>query len=137
MPSRKDNYYVTATVDGKDIGFFETWSGGDGDSDDQPYNDGDGSQVNLGGKQSRDPITIGRRLKEDRDIPIHPWLDSRRGKGMNSIFYKQYIDDEGNPVGKAIGRRGVLKKVTDPEADKNSSDPSTFQLEMGSNSIPV
>ena len=37
MPSRKNNYRVYATVAGKNLGIFETWSGGDGDSDDTPY----------------------------------------------------------------------------------------------------
>jgi len=141
MASRKDNYRVYAVVIGadgqpKDIGLFETWSGGDGDSDDTPYREGDGNETNLGGKPSRDPITIGRLVKPERDVPIYPWLDSRRGKA-EAIFTKQYVDDEENPIGKPISRRGKLKKVTDPEADKNSSDPSTFSLEMGANSVPV
>ena len=133
MPSRKNNYRVYGAVDGKDLGLFETWSGGDNDSDDTPYTDGDGTDVSLGGKQSRDPITIGRRVKSDRDLPIYEWLVSRRGKG-EAVFTKQYVDDEENPVGKPIIRRGKFKKVTDPEADKGSSDPSTFELELGSNS---
>lgn len=141
MASRKDNYTVRAVVydangQPRDIGAFETWSGGDGDSDDTPYREGDGSLTNLGGKQSRDPITIGRLVKPERDVPIYPWLDSRRGKAI-AVFTKQYVDDEENPVGSPIIRRGKLKKVTDPEADKNSSDASTFSLELGSNSVPA
>jgi hypothetical protein len=136
MASRKDNYRVYAVVDGKDIGVFETWSGGDGDSDDTPYREGDGSNTNLGGKPTRDPITIGRLVKPSRDIPIYPWLDSRRGK-CEAVFTKQYVDDEENPIGQPIIRRGRFKKVTDPEADKNSSDASTFSLELGSNSVPA
>jgi hypothetical protein len=141
MASRKDNYRVHAVVYGvdgqpKDIGLFETWSGGDGDSDDTPYREGDGNNTNLGGKQTRDAITISRLHKPERDIPIYPWLESRRGRGPNNaVFTKQYVDDEENPIGVPIIRRGTLKKVTDPEADKNSSDPSTFSLELGSNSV--
>jgi hypothetical protein len=136
MPSRKDNYRVHAVVDGEDIGLFETWSGGDGDSDDTPYREGDGSLTNLGGKQSRDPITIGRLVKPERDVPVYHRLDSKRGK-VEAVFTKQYVDDEENPIGKPIIRRGRFKKVTDPEADKNSSDASTFSLELGSNSVPA
>jgi|SRR6478609_8740539 len=136
MPSRKNNYRVYANGDGKDLGLFETWSGGDGDSDDTPYTEGDGSLISLGGKQSRDAIVIGRRFDSQRDLPIHPWLDARRGKAQ-CVFTKQYVDDEENPVGTPVIRRGKLKKVTDPEADKNSSDPSTFSLELGSNSVPA
>jgi hypothetical protein len=137
MPSRKDNYRVSAVVGGKAVpDYFVTWSGGDGDSDDQPWREGDGNLTNLGGKQSRDPITISREVKPDRDIPIYHELDAKRGK-VEAVFTKQYVDDEENPIGKPIIRRGKLKKVTDPEADKNSSDPSTFSLELGSNSVPA
>lgn len=129
MPSRKNNYRVYATVDGKDLGLFVTWTGGDGDSDDTRYTEGDGGEFPLGGRQTRDPITIGRRFDAARDLPVHPWLDSRRGKGVCD-WTKQYVDDEENPIGKPIKRHGILKKVTDPEADKGSSDPSTFELEM-------
>jgi hypothetical protein len=136
VPSRKNNYRVYATVAGENLGLFETWSGGDGDSDDTPYTEGGGNMVSLGGKQTRDAITIGRLMKEDRDLPIFQWLDNQRGKAQ-CVFTKQYVDDEENPVGTPIQRRGKLKKVTDPEADKNSSDPSTFELELGSNSVPA
>lgn len=134
MPHTKKNYRVYATVDGKDLGLFETWSGGDGDSDDTRYTEGGGNEIPLGGKQTREPITVGRLFKSDRDLAVYPWLDSRRGKG-DAVFTKQVVDDEENPVGSAIVRRGKLKKVTDPEADKGSSDASTFELEMSPNAV--
>lgn len=141
MPSRKNNYRVYGVVyppNGPpiDTGLWETWGGGDGDSDDTPYTEGDGSPFSLGGKQTRDPITIGRRFDASRDVPLHPRLDALRGKA-ECVFTKQYVDDEENPIGIPKIRRGKLKKVTDPEADKNSSDPSTFELEMGSNATPA
>jgi hypothetical protein len=128
MPSRKNNYRVYATIDGRDLGLFETWSGGDGDSEETTYTEGNGSRIPLGGMQTRDGLTIGRRFDSARDLPIKDWLDNTRGR-KDGVFTKQYVDDEENPVGKPITRRVKIKKVTDPEADKNSSDVSTFEIE--------
>ena len=125
----KRNYIIYASVDGRDLGSFDTWTGGDSGSEDTRYTEGGGQEISLGGKQTRDPITIGRLCKPERDLPIYDWLCSRRGKGTAS-FRKQFVDDEDNPVGTAIVRTGKLLKVTDPETDSTSSDPSTYELEM-------
>ncbi len=136
MASRKDNYRIEATVEGQELGVFETWGGGDRDSEDTPWTEGGSTSVPIGGQTSREPISIGRLVKPERDIPIYAWLDQICGK-VEAVFTKQYVDDEENPIGKPIIRRGRLKKVTDPEADKNSSDASTFSLELSANSVAV
>jgi hypothetical protein len=129
MASQKRNFIVYATVAGRDLGTFDTWTGGDGGSEDQRYTAGGGKEKSYGGKQTREPITIGRVFEDDRDAPLYDWLDAQRGKA-EATFRKQPVDDEENPVGKAIVRTGKLIKVTDPNADSNDSSLRMYELEL-------
>lgn len=129
MAYEKKNYIVYASVDGTDLGVFDTWAGGDSGSEDTRYTEGGGVEISLGGRQTREPITIGRLFKPERDLPLYEWLCSRRGKS-DAVFRKQYLDDEDSPVGTPTIRRGKFIKVTDPESESGSSDPAVYELEL-------
>lgn len=129
MASQKRNYIVYVTVAGKDLGIWDTWSGGDNTSEDQRYTEGGGTEKSYGGRQTRDSITVSRVFETGRDADLYDWLVSQRGKA-NATFRKQPVDDEENPVKRPIIRTGKLIKVTDPESDSNASDLSMYELEL-------
>lgn len=126
----ESNWAVTGTVDNRDLGVFDSFDGGDGDSEETKYPPGAmGPEESLGGRQTRDNFTVGRRYKLDRDHPLYVWLDSRRGKGEFKGS-AQPLDPDGNPYGKPLPLRGKLKKVTRPKHNSTSSDPAMIELEI-------
>lgn len=129
MASQKRNYIVYVSVAGKDLGVFDTWTGGDSTSEDTRYTPGGGQERSYGGRQTRDTIVVSRVFETGRDAADYEWLVSQRGKA-DATFRKQPVDDEDNPVGTAIVRTGKLIKVSDPESESNASDLSMYELEM-------
>jgi len=130
MPARQDLYDVYVTVDGEDLGRFDSWSGGDGDSEETTYNEGGGGRVALGGQQTRENIVVSRLFKADRDLPLILRLDPKRGK-VQMTATKYALDDDRNPVSPPLAvRHGKFKRCSDPEANSNESSESLWELEM-------
>lgn len=124
------NFLVTVSADDVDLGTFDKFSGGDGDSEETKYPPGGmGPEESLGGRQTRENFTVGRRYKLERDHPIFAWLDSRRGKAT-IVAARQPLDTDGNPYGKPTIFTGNLKKVTGPEHDSTSSEVAKLELEV-------
>lgn len=123
------NFLVTVTADGIPLGTFDSFEGGDGDSEENKYPPGGmGDEESLGGRQTRDNFTVGRRYKPERDHPIFAWLDSRRGKA-EIVASKQILDRDKNPFGAPTVYRGTLKKVSGPKHDSTSNDVAKLMLE--------
>lgn len=126
--ARQDLRRITASLDNSPLGVFDTFSGGGGTSEDVKHARGGGSSEHaMGGRQTRENITIGRDFDADRD-DIH-WMESRRGKGK-LVVTDQPLDEDYNPKGKARVYTGKLLNVTPGEADANSGDVDLLELEM-------
>jgi hypothetical protein len=128
--ARQDNFSVTASVDGDPLGVFDTFSGGETDSDDTKHRAGAmGPEEALGGPPSVGNITISRLFKTGRDVPIAPKLRPKVGRGT-AVITKQLLDKDGNAFGAPEVFRGILKRVQSPEHDSNSSDGAMLELEF-------
>lgn len=133
--SRVDQYSVTASVDGTTLGTFDKLSGGEIDSEETKYKPGAmAPQVSLGGSVTVNNVTIQRLYRLDRDLPQLPLLKSRVGKGKVTVT-KQSLDVDGNPFGTPLVYRGVLKQLTFPDADSESSSAAMVQLEVSSATV--
>jgi hypothetical protein len=127
---RQDQFAITASVDGRDLGVFETFSGGEIDSEETTYKLGAmGPRVSLGGSVNVGNVTIGKLSDLVWSQSIIHWLIGRAGKGTLTIK-KQPLDVDGNAFGRPLTYTGKLKQVTPPEADANSSDAAVLELEL-------
>jgi hypothetical protein len=127
---RQDSYAITASLDDRDLGVFETFSGGEIDSEETTYRLGAmGPRVALGGAVTVGNVTIGKLNELAWSQSIVHWLISRAGKGTLTIK-KQPLDVDGNAFGRPLTYTGKLKQVNPPEADANSSDAAVLELEL-------
>lgn len=135
--SRSDQYNVTVELDRSDLGTFDKLTGGEKDSEESKYRPGNmGEPISLGGYTSVGNVTVSRLYKLERDYPLTANLLNRVGKGAVMVA-KQSLDVDGNPYGKAIIYRGILKAVTLPEHDSESSDAALIELEISSATVNV
>lgn len=133
--SRADQYAVTVTVDGRAIGTFDTFSGGEVDSEETKYRPGGmAAQVSLGGPVNVGNVTVGRLYDGVRDDELVPWLRSRIGKGAATVT-RQPLDTDGNVFGRPWVYTGVLKMLTVPDHDSNSADAAMLELEVSSSAV--
>jgi len=128
--SRQDQYDVRVSVDGVDLGTFDTLTGGEIDSEETTYKPGAmGSRISLGGSVNIGNVTVERLYDLTRDhLTVH-WLISRAGKGW-AVVSKQPLDVDGNVFGRSLTYQGRLKQVTPPEHDSESSDAARIGLEI-------
>ncbi len=128
--SREDQYSVTVSIDGTDLGVFDKLTGGEVDSEETKFRPG-GMQphVSLGGYKTVNNVTVSRLYDLSRDHLKVPFLLDRVGKGTATIS-KQPLDTNGNPFGPPIVYTGKLKQVTLPDHDSESSDAAMIELEF-------
>lgn len=126
---RQDQWSNTVTIDGKPMGIWDTLDGGAADSEETKYRPG-GMQpeVSLGGTRSIGNLTLSRLLQQS-DWEFMRRLMNRTGKAR-CIVSRQPLDIDGNPWGRPITYRGVLKAVTPGATDSNSSDAQTWEIEV-------
>jgi hypothetical protein len=123
-------YANTLIVDGRPLGIFDTWSGGEADSDEVKYSPGGmGPEESQGGRATVGNVTVGRQYKRDRDHELVRWLIPRRGRARFTAN-RQPLDADGNAYGRPLVYTGVLKAVSPQDVDSTSSDPDMFELEL-------
>jgi hypothetical protein len=128
--ARRDQYDTTVVIDGRNLGTFDTLTGGETDTDELTYRPGGmGPVVSLGGLTTIGQVVVGRLYRLERDHVLVHWLMGRVGKG-EAVVSKQPLDPDGNAWGKPLTYRGVLKRVTPPEVDSNSTEAATIELEV-------
>jgi len=129
MPVREDTHLITLTVDDRDMGTWDTWSGGEGDSEEAKYAPG-GMQpeISLGGRQTLGNITLGRYLDRERDWPQIKWLYGRRGRGRVVIGLTP-LDFNGARGGEPMVFTGTLKAINMPDLDSTGGDAAVYEVE--------
>ena len=127
---RQDEYNVTVTVDGRDLGTFDKFTGGEIDSEELTYKPGAmGPRISLGGSVNIGNVTVSVLYRlETIHAAVH-WLISRVGKAAVTIT-KQPLDVDGNAWGKPLTYQGKLKQINPPEHDSESNDAALLELEM-------
>lgn len=142
-PTRQDTHRITVSVANahtgvlSDFGVWDTFSGGDIDSDQtQYYPGGMAPPVSLGGRRTPGNVTISRLYRLERDHDRMQFLFD--GAGVSSMVVKrQPLDIEGNAYGKALVYNGTLKHVSPPDLDSQQSGAALLSLEMTVDGFPT
>lgn len=131
--ARQDQYNVTVSINGVQLGTFDKMSGGDIDSEEVKYKPGAmAPELSLGGSVTVSNITVERLFELGRDTSIIPQLKSWVGKGEVTVV-KQPLDINGAPYGTPMVYQGKLKTFTPPPVDSNAtSSAATLTLVISS-----
>jgi hypothetical protein len=129
-PTREDTYAVYANVDGRDLGVFDTWSGGETDSEESTYYPGGMAiPISLGGRQTFGNVTIGRYYDTLRDHPLYKWLSARAGRARGSAYWVP-LSINGAVAGEPVLASGTFKRVQHSDIDSTGGDAATLELEF-------
>lgn len=126
---RQDQWLVTVTLDGKDMGVWDTLAGGATTSTETKYRPGGmGEQVSLGGQDSVDNVTLGRLLnKQDDWDTMRTLMAARTGRATVTVS-RRPLDADGNPWGDPLVYNGTLMTVTPGDTDSNATAASVWQI---------
>lgn len=126
---RQDQWSDTVTIDGVPSGIWDEVDGGEVDSGETKYRPGGMQpQVSLGGSTTVGNLTLTRLLDQPRDWDfMRRLMQSRTGKAP-AVVSRQPLDRDGNPFGRPLIYRGVLKTVTPPKSNSNSEEAGTWQI---------
>jgi hypothetical protein len=128
--AREDNFSVTVTVNEVRLGVFQTFAGGETDSEEtRNYPGAMQAQESLGGPRTVGNVTVGRRYKPDRDAWLVKRLRNQVGQAPVVVTH-QALDASANPVGEPEVFRGTLKRIGGPQSDSNASGVAMFEIEM-------
>jgi hypothetical protein len=129
--SRVDNWLVSVTVGGRNLGTFDGSTGGKLVGQSTKWRDGGmGPQSSHGGPPEREDMTCTRRYDFDRDHPIIGFLESMVGKADQASISRQPLDPEGIPYGRPRTYSGTLNGVDSPETDSNDAAIGVLTLEF-------
>lgn len=140
--SRSDQYDVTVVIKAGgslatdlDLGTFDTFEGGEVDSEETKYWPGGlGQQISLGGRRTVGNVTVGKLYDQTTD---HPNMGTIMGLvGKNTVVVTKTsltIDDVA--VAKPLVYEGKLKSITPPSHDSESGDAATWEMEVSSASV--
>ncbi|MDI6911481.1 hypothetical protein [Nocardioides sp.] len=121
-------FLITATVDGRPLGTFDTASGGEPTADVAKHRPGGMVGENsYGALPTYGDLTVGRELDRVRDVEVYRSLVPRVGRALASVS-KQPLDDDGAPAGKPFTYTGRLAGMSDPDADSNDASVSMWQM---------
>ncbi|MGX9348158.1 hypothetical protein [Microbacterium sp. KNMS] len=113
---------VSASLDGKSLGIFDTRSGGESTAEVSKYRAGGTKQQQVdSGRPDISDVTISRRWEPARDLEVERQLRNRVGVGILTIT-EQPTDVDGVAFGKPRTWTGVVSSVTGGDYDSNSDD---------------
>lgn len=128
--TRVDQSLNTLSIDGKSYGIWDSLSGGGMDSEDvKDRAGGVWIEEAAGGPPTVENVVLARYYSLDRDHSIIHELFGLVGRGRCSAS-QHPVDPQGNPYGRPIVYTGILKRVTPPERDTNSSDIARIEIEI-------
>lgn len=124
--ARADQFLITVSVDGEDLGIFDKLTGGEVESEETKYRPG-GMQphVSLGGAKTVANVVVSRMLLTTDNLHA---LYAKCGRaGM--VVSRSLMDDNGNAFGRPLVYSGKLQRVAPPEVDSEGSDAALLELE--------
>lgn len=134
MGQREDQYRASVKIDDTDYGTWDRVSGGEKDSEEAKFHPGGmAPAVSLGGIATVGNVTVGRLFDATAQGWIHTLMD-KVGVGKVTVT-KQPLDVNKNPYGKPLVYTGMLKQVTPPDHDSESSDASILEIEVSSATV--
>jgi hypothetical protein len=127
--TREDTWLVTVSLDGVDLGVWDGFTGGEGDSEEQVFHPGGMAGVtSLGGQQTFGNVTISRNLDALIDWPRVRWYYSRRGTGR-IVIGRTPLSSDAVRSGSPLTFLGTLKAVTLPDHDSDGTDVAMLEFE--------
>lgn len=131
-PTTQKTFRVSLTVDGVDLGVWDTSTGGKLGANVLPYLPGGmGPQISLpGGTPTIDTIQLARNydLIRDHDSAF-PILNAGTGRAR-CVVKKRPLDADGNGHGRSIVWTGTLLSVDSPATDSNSDSAAILTVEI-------
>jgi hypothetical protein len=128
--SRLDQYDVSVSIDGTNLGTFDKMAGGNIDSTETKYKPGNmAPQMSLGGSVEVSNVTVSRLYDLSRDHSRVPFLKGKVGKGT-VVVRKQPLDVNGTPFGTPVVYTGKMKSLNMPEPDSESSAAAIMEIEV-------
>lgn len=126
---------ITATVNGRPLGVFDTRAGGSTGAEVQQHRAGGGTQKSYGSpKKTTSDVTITRTYERERDIAeLAHWLRTQVGK-IGSVS-EQPLDDDGVAWGRPTTFTGRFKDVDTGDADSDSDDRRVMTLMFTINEV--
>jgi hypothetical protein len=137
--SRQDQFNITVSVAyggrTEDLKTFDTFDGGEIDSEEAKYYPGGMAQaISLGGRKSVGNVTVGRLYDLARDHPLMGWLAGGVGKADVTVT-KTSLNVDGEAQANSLVYAGKLKALTPPTHDSESSDAATWEMEISSATV--
>jgi hypothetical protein len=135
-PTRSDTWRATVSLNGENLGVWDKVTGGAIDSEELKFKPGGmAPQVSLGGSKTNENVTLQRLYRLVRDHNHLQKLINAVGRG-SVVVSKQPLDVDGNPFGRPIVYKGILKRVTPPEHDSESNSPAMLEIEVSTSGTP-
>lgn len=129
QPTREDTWRVNVTVGDRPLGVFDSFSGGEIDSEEAKYPPGGmAAEISLGGRRTIGNVTVGKYLDRATDWPLVKWLASQVGAARVTIGLTPLAFDASSG-GEPLVYGGTLKTVTVPDIDSAGNDVAKLELE--------
>lgn len=128
--STEQQYLITANVDGRDLGVYDTMKGGDVTIKTAMHRPGGmGPEKSYRTLPTYSDITLARVCERDRDWETLRWLQDQAG-GVRAQVTKQPLDEAGNAWGTPMTWSGRLAGVKGGNADSNSESPMMYEFDV-------
>lgn len=120
-----------------DFGIWDKRSGGELDSEDNPYRAGGmADRISLGGPVTPGNNTLSRLFRGQRDQDRLQRLYDAVGRSQ-VVIAEQPMDIDGNAYGRPLVWQGRLKRCTPPPRDSTSSGPAMIEIEVTTSGRPT
>jgi len=127
--TREDTWLATVTLEGVDLGVWDGMTGGEGDSEEQPFHPGGmAGVVSLGGHQTFGNLTLSRNLDALVDWPRVKWYYAVRGWGLITAG-RTPLSTDAVRSGDPLTYLATLKTVTLPDHDSDGTDVAMIEFE--------
>jgi hypothetical protein len=128
--STEQQWLVNVTVDGRDLGIYDSMSGGDVDVDSAKHRPGGmGPEKSYRSLPTYKDVTVSRVLERERDWEILRWLQDKAG-GVRAQVSRQPLDEDGNAWGTPMTWAGRLGPVKGGDVDSTSSKPTMYEFDV-------
>ncbi len=128
---RTDTWLNTVTIDGVDLGIWDTFKGGDADSTVMTYRPGGMKDTRvIGGQKTVSPITLDRSIQMETDWAIVGKL-MRASVGVSTVVvHRQPLNYNKQPYGTPLIYTGILKQVLPGDTDSQKADAQLWSIVM-------
>jgi hypothetical protein len=134
--TRQDTFVVRAKVGNGKWGIWDKRSGGELDSEDVKYYPGGMFEaISLGGRRTTGNVTLSRLYDKIDDQGTINDLFAAVGKKQIQITQRA-MDLDGNEWGNPIMYLGILKRVTIPDVDSESTSAALIEIEATITGVP-